>query len=115
MASLSRKFLDSLGIDNDKADLIIERHNEVITEIKDERDKYKADAESLTEIQRQLNEYKEAEKNAEKDPFKVKYEALKEDFEQRERKTATLRLLRWRKAQSPRKMQSFPRKNTRRN
>ena len=82
MATLSRKFLDSIGIENDKADLIIERHNEVLTEIKDERDKYKADAEALPEVQKQLNEYKEAEKNAEKDPYKVKYEALKEDFEE---------------------------------
>lgn len=82
MATLSRKFLDSIGIENDKADLIIERHNEVLTEIKEERDKFKADAEALPDIQKQLNEYKEAEKNAEKDPYKVKYEALKEDFEE---------------------------------
>jgi len=82
MASLSRKFLDSIGIEGDKVDLIIERHNEVLSEIKDERDQYKKEAESLPEIQKQLNEYKENEKNAEKDPYKVKYEALKEDYEE---------------------------------
>lgn len=82
MATLSRKFLDSIGIENDKADLIVERHNEVLTEIKEERDKYKTDAEALPEVQKQLDAYKEAEKNADKDPYKVKYEALKEDFEE---------------------------------
>ena len=82
MASLSRKFLDSIGIEGDKVDLIIERHNEVLTEIKDERDQYKKDAETLPEIQKQLNQYMEMEKKAEKDPYKVKYEAIKEDFEE---------------------------------
>lgn len=82
MASLSRKFLDSIGIENDKADLIIERHNEVLTEIKDERDKYKSEAESIPELQKQLGEYEELKKKAEKDPYKVKYEALKEDYEE---------------------------------
>lgn len=82
MATLSRKFLESIGIDNDKADLIIERHSEVLTEIKEEKDKYKADAEQLPAVLKQLDEYKEAEKNREKDPYKVKYEALKEELEE---------------------------------
>lgn len=81
MASLNRKFLQSLGIEDEKIDQIIERHSEVLTEIKDERDKYKADAEKLPDVQKQLNDYKEAEKKNEKDPYKVKYEAVKEEFE----------------------------------
>ena len=82
MASLTRKFLTSLGIEEEKADLILENHTAVLTEIKDERDRYKTEAEKLPDIQKQLNEYIEAEKKNEKDPFKVKYEALKEDFEE---------------------------------
>lgn len=81
MASLNRKFLQSLGIEDEKIDQIIERHSEVLTEIKDERDKYKTDAEKLPDVQKQLNDYKEAEKKNEKDPYKVKYEAMKEEFE----------------------------------
>lgn len=81
MASLSRKFLSSIGIDDEKADLIIEKHTEVITEIKDDRDKYKAEAEKLPDIQKQLDEYKQAAQNASKDTYKVKYDALKEDFD----------------------------------
>lgn len=82
MASLSRKFLTSIGIDEDKHDLIIDKHNEVLGEIKEERDKYKEDAEKLPEVQKQLDQYKEAEKKGEKDPYKVKYEALKESFDE---------------------------------
>ena len=82
MASLSRKYLQSIGIEEDKIDLIIEKHGEVVNEIKDERDKFKKDAEMLPDLQKQLKDYQEAEKTAEKDPYKVKYEALKEDFEE---------------------------------
>lgn len=82
MASLTRKYLAGIGIEEDKIDLIIDKHNEVLTEIKDERDKYKEDSEKLPEVQKQLDQYKEAEKKGEKDPYKVKYEALKEDFEE---------------------------------
>lgn len=82
MASLTRKFLSGIGIDDDKAELIIEKHNEVLTEIKDERDQLKAEAEKLQDVQKQLDKYLEAEKNGQKDPYKVKYEALKEDFEE---------------------------------
>jgi hypothetical protein len=80
MASLSMQFLTALGIDDEKGQLICERHKEVLTEIKTERDKYKEEAEKLPEIQKQLDQYKEAEKKGEKDPYKAKYEALKEDF-----------------------------------
>lgn len=82
MASLTRKYLAGIGIEEDKIELIIDKHNEVLTEIKDERDKYKEDSEKLPEVQKQLDQYKEAEKKGEKDPYKVKYEALKEDFEE---------------------------------
>jgi hypothetical protein len=81
MASLSRKFLDSLGIEGDKADLIIERHNEVLTEIKDERDQFKTEAEKLPDIQKQLEEYQKAENDPKNNTLQVKYDALKEEFE----------------------------------
>lgn len=79
-ASLSRKFLDALGVEEKAQDQIMEMHNEVLKEIKAERDKYKEDAEGKDEIQKQLDQYKEAEKKGEKDTYKAKYEALKEDF-----------------------------------
>ena len=81
MASLTRKFLESLGVEEKAQDQILERHSEVLTEIKDERDKYKEEAEKVPDLQKQLEGYKDAEKNGEKDPYKVKYEAIKEEFE----------------------------------
>lgn len=81
MAQFTRKYLTSIGIEEDKIDLIMDKHSEVVTELKDDRDKYKADAEKLTDVQKQLNDAKkELESNAGEDKYKVKYEALKEDF-----------------------------------
>ena len=81
MATFTRKFLATLGIEDDKVDAIMEKHAEVVSEIKAERDDLKEQAEQLPELQKQVEAYKEAEKNGEKDPYKVKYEALKENFE----------------------------------
>lgn len=92
MATLSRKFLSGLGVEEDKIDLIIERHQEVMTEIKDEKDKYKKEAEGKEEIQKELDELKAkqsdddpselakvqkqlSDKTAEFDKFKAEVEA----------------------------------------
>lgn len=63
MATLSRKFLSGLGVEEDKIDLIIERHQEVVTEIKDEKDKYQKEAEGKEEIQKELDELKAKQSN----------------------------------------------------
>lgn len=85
MSTLSKKFLAGLGIDEDKADLICERHKEVLNEIITERDELKEKAEKYDDAQTQLNKYKKAEQdaanNGEKDPWKVKYDAIKEEFD----------------------------------
>ena len=79
MATLSKKFLFGLGIDEEKADLIAERHKEVLSEILDERDKYKEEAEKLSEVQAELDTLKK--QTAGTDPYKDKYEALKKEFD----------------------------------
>lgn len=79
MASLTRKFLASLGIEEDKADQIFERHNEVLTEIKDERDRYKADAEKLPGVQQELDAAKAAAEND--DGYEAKYNTLKSEYD----------------------------------
>ena len=81
MATLSRKYLSTLGIEDDKADAIIEAHSQVVNEIKEERDQYKEEAAKVPDIQKQLDEAKAQLAGAEKDPYKVKYEALKEEFD----------------------------------
>lgn len=81
MASLSRKFLAGIGIEDDKVDLIIEKHQEVLTEVKEERDTYKTEAEKLPTVQKELDELKKATEDGKENTYKVKYEALKEEFD----------------------------------
>lgn len=107
MASLTRKFLTTLGIDEDKQDQIIAKHLEGLNEIKEERDKYKEEAEGKEDIQKQLDELKKnqktddptelekvkkelADKTAEYDKYKADIEA-KETKEKKE--TAYRKLL----------------------
>ena len=79
MASLTRKFLSSIGIEEEKIDLIVEKHNEVLTEIKDERDKLKADAEKVPDMEKELKALKE--KLSGDDPYKEKFEELQKEFD----------------------------------
>ena len=79
--ALTRKFLSALGIEADKIDEIISAHTESIDGLKDELAKAKSDAGKLTAVQKELDELKAAAEKDGKDPYKVKYEAMKEDFE----------------------------------
>lgn len=79
--SLTRKFLSALGIEDDKVDEIISAHTDTVNALKEQRDSYKADAEKLTSVQKELDDMKAAAEKNGKDAYKVKYEALKEDFD----------------------------------
>ena len=79
--ALTRKFLSALGIDADKIDEIIVAHTESIDGLKDELAKVKKEADKLPGVQKELDELKAAAEQNGKDPYKVKYDALKEDFE----------------------------------
>ena len=57
--AFTRKFLSALGIEADKVDEIINAHIEVVDGIKEERDGFKADAEKLADVQKQLNKANE--------------------------------------------------------
>lgn len=75
--AFTRKFLSSLGIDDDKVDTIITAHTEVTDALKEERDKYKADAEKLSDVQKELN--KALEKSD--DGYKEKYNDLVKEYD----------------------------------
>lgn len=83
--ALSRKFLKALGIEDEKIDQIIDAHSETVNALKDEMADYKAKADGADSTKKELDklkaEIKEAEEKNGKDPYKVKYEAIKEDFE----------------------------------
>lgn len=76
--ALSRRLLSSMGIEDEKIDQIIEAHRETVDGLKDERDEYKEKAEKLDSVQKELDDLKA---QGEKDPYKVKYEAAKEELE----------------------------------
>lgn len=78
--AFTRKFLSALGIEADKVDEIIAAHTEVTDSLKEERDKYKADAERLPEIEKELKDLKSKAEG--KDPFKEKYEALQKEYDE---------------------------------
>ncbi len=85
--SLTRKMLKAMGIEDDKIDQIIEAHTDVTEALKEDRDKYKADAEKAYGLERDLetarkdlDEAKKLAKAAGDDQYKEKYEAEKAAF-----------------------------------
>lgn len=77
--ALSRKFLSALGIEADKIDEIISAHTETVDALKEERDKYKADADKLPGVQKELDDLKKTANDA--DGYKKKYDDEHEAFE----------------------------------
>lgn len=73
--ALTRKFLAALGIDADKVDEIISAHTATVDALKEERDKYKADAEKLPSVQKELDGMKGSE------DWKAKYDTEHKAFE----------------------------------
>lgn len=82
MARLTRKFLSTLGIeDENKQDEIIEAHREAVDALKDERDRFKEDAEKLPEVQKELDELKDAAEKNKDNPYKAQYDDLKKEYD----------------------------------
>jgi len=77
--ALTRKFLKAMGIEDEQVEQIIEAHSETVDALKEQVSQYKADAEKLAGVQKELDELKASD--GKEDTFKVKYEAIKEDFE----------------------------------
>jgi molecular chaperone GrpE (heat shock protein) len=81
--ALTRKFLTALGIEADKVDEIINAHAETVDALKAERDTYKdkaekfdAEQDKVTKLEKQVKDLEDSNK----DSYKVKYEAIKEEF-----------------------------------
>jgi len=79
--ALTRRSLKAMGIEDEKIDQIIEAHTETVNGLKTEIDRYKADAETLTDVQKQLEKAQADLEAGKKDSYKVKYEAIKKEFE----------------------------------
>ncbi len=80
--ALTRKMLKAMGIEEEKIDQIIEAHTETTDALKAERDEYKADAEKLADVQKELDKAKKAAKNdGEETVLKSEYDALKTEYD----------------------------------
>ena len=87
--ALTRKLLASLGIEDAKIESIIDAHTETVDGLKAQIAQYKADAEKLPEVQKQLDEAKEAAKNS-GDAAKIQadFDAYKAQVESEKAKAA---------------------------
>jgi len=86
--ALTRKFLSALGVEESKADEIIEAHTATVSGLKAEIAQYKEDAEKLAEVtkslektQKELEKIKAETEGVDKDEFKNKYNDLKKEFD----------------------------------
>lgn len=75
--SITRKFLKALGIEDDKADQIIEAHTEVANGLKADLERYKTDAGKLAEVQAELD----ALKTTKDSDLQDQYDQLKIELE----------------------------------
>jgi hypothetical protein len=77
-----KEILSSAGVDSDHmsdaVDKIIAGHTASIEALREERDTFKAEAEKAGNAAKELEELKKA--SGKEDSFKVKYEAIKEEF-----------------------------------
>ncbi len=76
--ALTRKFLTALGIEPDKIDEIIDAHTETVDALKNERDRYKVNAEKLPEVQQELDDLKKQQPS---EDYKKKYDDLKVEYD----------------------------------
>lgn len=76
--SLTRKMLKAMGIEDEKIDQIIEAHTETVDGLKEQITQYKASAEKLPGVQKELDDLK---KDSSGSDYKAKYEKEKKDFQ----------------------------------
>lgn len=83
--ALTRKFLKAMGIEDEKIDQIIDAHTETVEGLK----QYKADADKLVEVQKELNTLKAKAD----DGFEQKYNDLKAEFDNYKKEAETAKTL----------------------
>ncbi len=75
--ALTRKGLLAAGLTENQVDFVLEGHTETVDGLKEERDRYKADAEKLPGVQKELDDLK----GKGDDGYKAKYESEHKAFE----------------------------------
>lgn len=77
--ALTRKLLKGMGLTDEQIDTIIEAHTDTVVGLKDQISSYKADAEKLPGVQKELDDLK---KDSSGNDYKAKYEKEKKDFQE---------------------------------
>lgn len=75
--ALTRKLLKGMGLTDEQVDTIIEAHTDTVDGLKADVSKYKADAEKLPSVQKQLDDFKAAGDGG----YQEKYEKEHQAFE----------------------------------
>ena len=75
--ALTRKLLKGMNLTEEQMDTIIEAHTETVDGLKSDVQKYKADAEKLPAVQKELDDLKAAGDGG----YKEKYEKVKKEFD----------------------------------
>ena len=76
--ALTRKLLKGMGLTDEQVDTIIEAHTDTVDGLKADIGKYKADAEKLPGIQKELDDLKKEDADG---GYKAKYETEKKNFQ----------------------------------
>ena len=76
--ALTRKLLKGMGLTDEQVDTIIEAHTDTVDGLKADVSKYKADAERLPGIQKQLDDLKAAGDGGYKEKYEKESKAAKE-------------------------------------
>lgn len=75
--SVTRKLLKGMGLTDEQAETIIEAHLDTVNGLKDEISRYKADAEKLPGVQKELNDLKAKGD----DGWKDKHDKLRKEYD----------------------------------
>lgn len=89
--ALTRKLLKGMGLTDEQVDTIIEAHTDTVDGLKADVSKYKADAEKLPSVQKELDSLKAAGDGGYKEKYEKEhsaFEAFKTDITAKESKAA---------------------------
>lgn len=89
--ALTRKLLKGMGLTDEQVDTIIEAHTDTVDGLKADVTRYKADAEKLPSVQKQLDDLKAAGDGGYKEKYEKEhsaFEAFKTDITAKESKAA---------------------------
>ena len=89
--ALTRKSLKAMGLTDEQVDSIIEMHSETVDGLKEQVKTYKADAEKLPNVQKELDDLKAAGDGGFKEKFEkehIDFENFKKTIQEKETKAA---------------------------